>query len=72
MEKRKAIIIAVSGMIPYQYKFFCNAATPQISGVIKDSLNAKTVGKLYAGNVWRIGVESYFDDAFTLGKKLVS
>lgn len=69
-KKRKAIIIAVSGMIPSRYKKFCNVATPQISGVIKDSLNAKTVGKLYAGDVWHIGVETYLDDAFKLGKKL--
>ena len=69
-KKRKAIIIAVSGMIPSRYKRFCNAATPQISGVIIDSLNAETVGKLYAGDVWHVGVETYLDDAFKLGKKL--
>lgn len=71
-KKRKAIIITVSGMIPPRYKMFCNAATPQISGVIMDSLNAKTVGKLYAGDVWHVGVESYFETAFKLGKKLVT
>ena len=70
-KKRKAIVIAVSGMIPSRYKTFCNAATPQISGVIEDSLNAKTVGKLYAGDVWHVGVDSYFNDAFKLGTKLV-
>jgi multimeric flavodoxin WrbA len=69
-KKRKAIIITVSGMIPSRYKRLCNAATPQIRGVIKDSLNAETVGKLYAGDVWHVGVETYFDHAFKLGKKL--
>jgi len=69
-KKRKAIILAVSGMIPSRYKRLCNVATPQIRGVIKDSLNAETVGKLYAGDVWHIGVETYFDQAFKLGKKL--
>lgn len=69
-KKRKAVIIAVSGMIPARYKRFCNAATPQIRGVMEDSLNAKTVGTLYAGDVWHVGVEAYLDDAFTLGKKL--
>ena len=69
-KKRKAIIIVVSGMIPSRYKRLCNTATPQISGVIKDSLNAETVGKLYAGDVWHVGVETYFDHAFKLGKKL--
>jgi multimeric flavodoxin WrbA len=69
--KRKAVIIAVSGMIPPRFKKLCNQATPQIRGVIKDSLNAKTVGELYAGDVWHRGVEHYFDKAFQLGRKLV-
>lgn len=70
-KNRKAVIIAVSGMIPPRYKTFCNWATSQIKGVIKDSLNAKTVGELYAGDVWHRGVEHYFDHAFKLGQKLV-
>ena len=69
-KKRKAIIIVVSGMIPKKYKKLCNVATPQIKGVIKDSLNAKTIGTLYAGDVWHIGVEHYYNDAIKLGKKL--
>lgn len=68
--KRKAVIIAVSGMIPSRYKRLCNAATPQIRGVIRDSLNADTVGKLYAGDIWHVGVGTYCDDAFRLGRKL--
>jgi FMN-dependent NADH-azoreductase len=68
--KRKAVIIAVSGMIPHKYKRLCNVATPQIKGVIKDSLNADTVGTMYAGDVWHIGVEHYYNDAIKLGKKL--
>jgi hypothetical protein len=59
-------------MIPSRYKRLCNDATPQIRGVIKDSLNAETIGKLYAGDVWHVGVETYFDHALNLGKKLVS
>ena len=70
-KKRKAVIIAVSGMIPAKYKKLCNWATPQIKGVIKDSLNAKTIGELYAGDVWHRGVEPYFEKALKLGKKLV-
>jgi len=69
-KKRKAVIIAVSGMILPRYKRLCNQATPQIKGVIKDSLNAQTVGELYAGDVWHRGVEHYLDDAFKLGIKL--
>ncbi len=70
-KKRKAVIIAASGMIPARYKKLCNWATPQIKGVIKDSLNAKTVGELYAGDVWHSGVEHYFNKAFKLGQRLV-
>ncbi len=70
-KKRKAVVIAVSGMIPTRYKKLCNWATPQIKGVIKDSLNAKTVGALYAGDVWHKGVEHYLDKAFRLGQRLV-
>ncbi|MCK5148678.1 flavodoxin family protein [bacterium] len=69
-KKRKAVIIATSGMIPPRYKKLCNWATPQIKGVIKDSLNAKTVGELYAGDVWHREVEYYLDKAFQLGQKL--
>jgi len=70
-KKRKAVIIAVSGMIPPRYKRLCNWATPQIKGVIKDSLNANTVGALYAGDVWHKGAEHYFDKALKLGQKLI-
>lgn len=70
-KKRKAVIIAVSGMIPTKFKKLCNWATPQIKGVIKDSLNAKTVGELYAGDVWHRGVEHYFEKALVLGQKLM-
>jgi len=68
--ERKGIIIAVSGMIPPFYKRFCNWATPQIKQTINDSLNTKTVGSMYAGDVWNRGVEKYFDKAFKLGIKL--
>jgi multimeric flavodoxin WrbA len=70
-KKRKAVIIAVSGAIPPRYKKFCNSATPQIKGLIRDSLNAKTVGALYAGDVWHRGADYYFDKALKLGQKLV-
>jgi multimeric flavodoxin WrbA len=69
-KKRKAVVIAASGMIPAKYKKFCNWATPQIKGVIKDSLNAKTVAELYAGDVWHEGVERYFVSAAKLGRRL--
>ena len=69
-KKRKAVVVAVSGMIPARYKRLCNWATPQIKGVLKDSLNARTVGELYAGDVWHRGADCYLDEAVKLGRRL--
>ena len=70
-KKRKSITIVTSGVVPPMFKRFCNQAAPLIKGVIKDSLNAKTVGEMYAGDLEHRGVERYFDSAFKLGTKLV-
>jgi hypothetical protein len=69
-KKRKAIIIVTSGIIPPIFRRFCDQAAPLIRGVIKDSLNAKTLGDMYAGDIEHRGVERYFDKAFKLGRKL--
>lgn len=69
-KKRKAIIIVTSGIIPPMYRRFCDWATACIKGIVKDALNAKTVGDLYAGDIEHRGVAHYFDKAFSLGKKL--
>jgi hypothetical protein len=69
-KRRKAIIIVTSGIVPPLYRRFCDQATPLIRGTIKDSLNARTVGDMYAGDIEHRGVEYYFDKAFNLGKKL--
>lgn len=71
-KKRKTAIIVTSGIIPPVYRRFCDDATKQISGVAKDSLNAKTVGSLYAGDIEGRGVGYYADKATRLGMKLVS
>lgn len=70
-KKRKAIIIVVSGTVPPIYRRLCDQATPHLKDVINFSLNAKTVGDMYAGNIEHRGVENYFDQAYDLGKKLV-
>jgi hypothetical protein len=70
-KKRKAVIIVTSGIIPPIYRKLCDDATPLIRGTIKDSLNAKTVGDLYAGDIEHRGVEHYFHKALKLGEKLV-
>ncbi|CAD7840690.1 MAG: hypothetical protein [Olavius algarvensis Delta 4 endosymbiont] len=68
---RKAIIIVTSGIVPPHLRIFCDWATGQIRGVVKDSLNAKVVGDLYAGDIERRGVEHYFEKAGKLGQRLV-
>lgn len=68
---RKAIIIVTSGIVPPIYRRLCDQATPLIRETIKDALNAKTVGTLYAGAIENRGAEYYFDKAFALGRKLL-
>ena len=68
---RKAVIIVTSGIIPPMYRRLCDWATACIRGIVKDSLNAKTVGDLYAGDIEHRGVEHYGGKAFDLGKKLL-
>jgi len=68
---RKAVIIITSGIIPPLFRRFCDDATPLIKQTVKDSLNAKTVGDLYAGDIEHRGVDHYLEKAFNLGKKLV-
>ena len=70
-KKRKCIIIVTSGIVPPIYRRYCDDATSLIRQTVKDSLNAKTVGDMYAGNIEHRGVEYYFDKAFHLGKKVV-
>lgn len=70
-KRRKSIIIVTSGIVPPIYRRYCDEATPLIKQTIKDSLNARTVGDMYAGDIEHRGVEHYFDKAFNLGKKLV-
>ncbi|MFC2027378.1 flavodoxin family protein [Chloroflexota bacterium] len=69
-KKRKSITIVTSGTIPPLYRRLCDQAAPLIRGVIKDSLNAKTVGDLYAGDIEHRGVDRYLGKSFKLGKKL--
>ena len=70
-KKRKAIIIITSGIASPIFRRFCDAATPLITGTIRDSLNAKTLGSLYAGDIEHRGADYYFDKAYRLGRKVV-
>jgi len=68
---RRVVIIVTSGIIPPVYRKLCDWAANQIKGVVKDSLNGKIVGDMYAGDIEHRGVEHYLDKAFKLGRKLV-
>ena len=70
-KKRKSIIIVTSGIIPPLFRRLCDDATPLVKRTVKDSLNAKTVATMYAGNIEHRGVDYYLDRAFNLGRKLV-
>lgn len=67
---RKSVTILTNGVVPPLYRRFCDDASPLIRQTVKDSLNGRTVGDLYAGNIEGRGVERYFDRAFNLGRKL--
>jgi hypothetical protein len=68
---RRAIVIVTSGIVPPMYRILCDWAANQIKGVVKDSLNGKIVGDMYAGDIEHRGVDHYLDKAFRLGEKLV-
>ncbi len=70
-KKRKLAIIVVSGSVPPMYRRLCDNATNHIKEVLQYSLNTQKVGALYAGDVEHRGVDSYLEQAFKLGKKLV-
>ncbi len=70
-KSRKAIIIVTSGIVPPLFRRFCDKATPLIKRTIRDSLNATTVGEMYAGDIEHRGVDYYQERAFNLGSKLV-
>ena len=68
--KRRSVTILTNGIIPPIYRKFCDNASSLIKNTVKDSLNARTVGELYAGNIEGRGTDHYFDRAFDLGRKL--
>jgi multimeric flavodoxin WrbA len=69
-KKRKSVTILTNGIVPPIYRKLCDDASPFIKQTVKDSLNGKTVGDLYAGNIEGRGVEHYLDKAFNLGRRL--
>ncbi|MHC4519641.1 MAG: flavodoxin family protein [Planctomycetota bacterium] len=70
--EKAAIIIVSSGLIPPLLRRWCDDATPLIKSVCTSSLNAKVVGRLYAGAVERRGIDAYMDKAYKLGRRLAA
>lgn len=70
-KRRRSVVIVTSGIVPPIYRMFCDKATGLISQTAKDSLNAVTVGTMYAGDIEHRGVERYFKKAHMLGRKVV-
>jgi len=69
-ERKRAIAILSTGLIIPLLRRFCDDATPLIKSTIRDSLNAKLVGTLYAGGVEKVGMDRYLTAAQKLGRKL--
>jgi len=68
---RRAAIIITNGIVPPFYRRFCDRATELINCIARDSLNAKTIGSLYAGDIEHRGLDPYRDKANRLGARLV-
>lgn len=69
-KKRKAAAIITNSVVPPLYRMFCDNAAPLIKCIVRDSLNGKMVGDLYAGDLEHRGAEYYFEKARKLGEKL--
>lgn len=69
-KERKSIIIITSGVVPPLYRWFCDWATKCIKDITRYSLNARTVGNMYAGDIEHRGVDYYFSKAKRLGRML--
>lgn len=68
--RRAAVILVVSGLVPPYLRYFCDEATALIRTTLRDSLNCRMAGDMYAGAVERRGVERYLDKARSLGRDL--
>lgn len=71
-QRKRAIIIVSSGVVPPIFRIFCDDATSLIKSVCNSCLNAKVVGTLYAGAVEKRSLNPYLKKAYILGKKLLS
>ena len=70
-DRKRAVAILSTGLIIPLLRRFCDDATPLIRTTIRDSLNAKLIGTLYAGGVEKVGIDRYLERAHRLGQKLL-
>lgn len=68
--KKQAIAIMSSGIVVPILRMLCDDATKLIKTTIRDSLNTKLIGTLYAGGVEKVGMDRYLEKAHKLGRKL--
>jgi len=69
-KNRKAMMIITNAIVPPIFRWFCDNASQAMRDVLKDCINSRIVGELYAGSIEKRGVEYYFEKARALGMKL--
>lgn len=70
--KKRAIVILSTGIVPPLLRYFCDDATSLIKSNASCCFGAKVVGTLYAGDVEGRGIGGYLEKAHRLGKLLAS
>jgi multimeric flavodoxin WrbA len=70
--RKKAIVIVSSGLVPPIIRIFCDRATALIADSCRCVLNARVIGRMYAGAVEKRGTDAYAAQAYRLGRKLAS
>lgn len=68
--QRRAALIVTSGVVPPLLRRWCDLATPQLAGFCRWDLNARVVARMYAGAIWKRGVDYYIKQAYALGQQL--
>ncbi|MBU1669947.1 MAG: NAD(P)H-dependent oxidoreductase [Actinobacteria bacterium] len=55
-KQRFAVVVTTAGVVPTWSRAFCNGANREMAQHAEGIFNAKVVGRLYGGNVWKHGV----------------
>lgn len=69
--ERRAVTITTTGVIPAWSRALCDGSTREMSAMAKGIFNAKILGSLYAGNIFKHGVtRRQLRKAYDLGRTL--